>query len=245
MSVRGFFFGIIKFVLHAGALMMVGALSTFITLRFFTSGDEVIVPNLVGKDAVEAIRLLNQEGLQLKILPQKRYSKEVPSEHIVSQDPPSKTKIKAGRSIEVYISLGPEKIIVPDITGQTTRVATMTLEQNKLLPGKIVYVSSPNAESDQVLAQFPLPGTEVTDVRMVNLLANTSTYINPNSFVMPDLIGKPVSEVSSFFKDAGLRIGSTQAIDYPGIAPGTVVKQSPPAGYKVSTNTPISLYFSK
>jgi serine/threonine-protein kinase len=245
MSVKGFFFGIVKFLLHAGALMIVGALSTFVALRFFTSGDEVIVPNLVGKEPVEAIRVLNQEGLQLKILPQKRYSKEVPAEHIVAQEPPFKTRIKAGRSIEVYISLGPEKIIVPDITGQTTRVATMTLEQHKLFPGKIVYVSAEGAESDQVLSQFPLAGTEVTEIRTVILLANTSTYTNPNSFVMPDLIGKPVTEVESFFKRAGLRIGSTQPIDYSGVVPGTIVKQSPPAGYKVSTNTPISLYFSK
>ena len=86
----------------------------------------------------------------------------------------------------------------------------------------------------QVLAQFPLPGTVVTDVRVVSILANNSMYVNPKSFVMPDVIGKPVDDVSSFFKGAGLRVSSSQPIDYPGIAQGTVVKQSPPAGYKVS-----------
>ncbi len=225
--------------------MLVGALSTFITLCWFTTGDEVVVPDLKGKAPVEAIRMLSDKGLQLKILPQKRFSKEVAADHIISQEPLADTRIKAGRSIEVYMSLGPEKVIVPDLTGQTIRVAMMTIEQHKLSAGKIVYVSAPGAESDQVLAQFPLAGTIVTDVRIVNILANSSLYVNPRSFVMPDVIGKPVGEVSSFFKEAGLRVSTSQPIDYPGIVPGTVVKQSPPAGYKVSANTPISLYFSK
>jgi beta-lactam-binding protein with PASTA domain len=245
MSIKNFFLSIFRFFFHVIALMIVGALSTFTALRFFTAGDEVVVPNLKGKAPVEAIKLLTDKGLQLKILPQKRFDKEIPADHIISQEPDADTHIKTGRSVEVYMSLGPEKIVVPDLTGQTTRVATLTLDQYKLSPGKIVYVTSPGADSDAVLAQFPLPGTVVTDVRVVNILANNSMYVNPRSYVMPDVIGKPVDEVSSFFKDAGLRVSSSQPIDYPGIAPGTVVKQSPPAGYKVSSNTPISLYFSK
>ena len=245
MSIKGFFVGIFKFFAHVVALMLVGALSTFITLRWFTTGDEVVVPDLTGKAPVEAIRTLGAEGLQLKILPQKRYSKEIPADHIITQEPLAHTRIKSGRSVEVYMSLGPEKIIIPDLAGQTTRVAMMTLEQYKLSTGKIVYVSAPDAESDQVLAQFPLPGTVVTDVRTVSILANSSLYVNPKAFVMPDVIGQPFEEVRDFFKRAGLRISTSQPIDYPGIAQGTVVKQSPPAGYKVSANTPISLYFSK
>jgi serine/threonine-protein kinase len=245
MSIKGFFVGILKFFGHIIALMLVGALSTFITLRWFTTGDEVVVPDLTGKAPVEAIRTLTSQGLQLKILPQKRYSKDIPADHIISQEPIANTRIKSGRSVEVYMSLGPEKIIVPDLAGQTTRVAMMTLEQYKLSTGKIVYVSAPNAESDQVLAQFPLAGTVVTDVRSVSILANSSLYVNPKSFVMPDVIGQPIESVNSFLKEAGLRLSSSQPIDYPGIAAGTIVKQSPPAGYKVSANTPISLYFSK
>src|SRR5580765_6130404 len=168
MSIKNFFLSIFRFFFHVVALMIVGALSTFTALRFFTTGDEVVVPNLKGKAPVEAIKLLTDKGLQLKILPQKRFDKEIPADRIISQEPVADTHIKTGRSVEVYMSLGPEKIVVPDLTGQTTRVATLTLDQYKLSPGKIVYVTSPGAESDAVLAQFPLPGTVVTDVRVVN-----------------------------------------------------------------------------
>ena len=125
MSIKNFFLSIFRFFFHVIGLMIVGALSTFIALRFFTTGDEVVVPNLKGKAPVEAIKLLTDKGLQLKILPQKRFDKEIPADRIISQEPVADTHIKTGRSVEVYMSLGPEKIVVPDLTGQTTRVATL------------------------------------------------------------------------------------------------------------------------
>ena len=244
MSVRNFFVGLVKFMFHMFLLMVVGAISTFVTLRFFTAGDEVVVPNLKGKSSVEAIHLLNDAGLQLKIYPQKRYSDEVPADKILAQKPEAKQKIKRGRSIEVYMSLGPEKAIVPDLFGQTTRVANMTLGQRGLHQGKVLYVAKPGAEPDQVLAQYPAAGTELVGMRTVDMVVNTATE-NARIFVMPDLIGKPVTDVTTALEDAGLRVGVSQPVDYPGVASGTVVKQNPPAGYKVSTDTFIGLYYSK
>jgi len=244
MSIRNFFIGLIKFVGHVFLLMVVGAVSTFITLRFFTAGDEVVVPDLKGKSAVEAIQILKNEGLQLKIYPQKRYSDQVPAEKILAQKPDAKQKIKQGRSIGVYMSLGPEKAIVPDLLGQTTRVANMTLGQRGLHQGKILYVKVPGAEADQVLAQYPSAGTELVGMRTVDVLVNTASE-NTHVFVMPDVVGKSVTEVTTYLQQAGLRVGVSQGVDYAGVATGTVVKQNPPAGYKVSTDTFIGLYYSK
>ena len=41
-------------------------------------------------------------------------------------------------------------------------------------------------------------------------LANSSLYVNPKAFVMPDVIGQPVDDVSYFFKTAGLRVSTAQ-----------------------------------
>jgi len=244
MSIRNFVLGLFKFLGHVFLLMVVGAISTFITLRFFTAGDTVIVPDLKGKSAVEAIQALKNDGLQLKIYPQKRYSDDVPADKILAQKPEAKQKIKRGRSIEVYISLGPERAIVPDLDGQTSRVANMTLGQRGLHQGKVLFVTKPGAEPDQVLAQYPAPGTELTGMRTVDFVVNTANE-NTRVFVMPDLIGKPATDVTTALEDAGLRVGVSQPVDYPGVASGTVVKQNPPAGYKVSTDTFIGLYYSK
>jgi eukaryotic-like serine/threonine-protein kinase len=244
MRITRLLFTFVKYVLLIVSLMMVGALSTFLTLRFFTSGDEAVVPDLSGKDPVEAIRILRNSGLSLKILPQKRFNDKIPADKIVAQRPDPKTKIKQGRSVEVYISLGPEKTIVPEVIGQTMRVATMTLEQRGLHQGKVIYVTDPAAQADQILAQYPDAGTELTGARAVNLLVNNMVQSN-EYYVMPDVIGKQLSEVQDYFRDVGLRMSAAQAVDYPGISPNTVVKQTPPAGYKVSKDSYIGLYYSK
>ncbi len=244
MTIKGIFVGLFKFVGHAFLLMVVGAFSTLLTLRLFTSGDEVVVPDLTGKQPFEAIQILKQQGLQLKIHPQKRYSNTVKAERVLAQKPDPKQKIKQGRSIEVYLSLGPEKAVVPDLLGQTTRVATMSLGQRGLHQGKVLYVSKPGADQDQVLAQYPLAGTELVGTRTVDLLVNSGGEAT-GIFVMPDVIGKNLSDVTGYFQSAGLRVGISQAVDYPGVPTGTVVKQNPPAGYKVSMDTFIGLYYSK
>jgi serine/threonine-protein kinase len=244
MTIKNLFVGLLKFVGHIFLLMVVGAFSTLLTLRLFTSGDEVIVPDLTGKQAFEAIQILKEQGLQLKIHPQKRYSNTVKADRVLAQKPESKQTIKQGRSIEVYLSLGPEKAIVPDLMGQTTRVATMTLGQKGLHQGKVLYVTKPGAEQDQIIAQYPLPGTELIGTRTVDMLVNNGDDAT-RIFVMPDVIGKSLSDVTGYFQQAGLRVGVSQGVDYPGVPAGTVVKQNPPAGYKVSMDTFIGLYYSK
>lgn len=244
MTFKNLFFGLFKFTVHVFLLMLVGALSTFITLRFFTTGDEVVVPDLTGKDTPEAIQTLGTQSLQLKIMPQKRYSDQVAENKVVVQVPAKGTKIKKGRSVEVYLSLGPEKIVVPDVTGQSARVANLTLSQRGLHQGKLIYVSDPSVSADQVVAQFPVDGTVMIGARTVNLVINGMR--NPDEvYVMPDLIGKSFSSVNQELRSVGLRVGSTQPVDYPGIPAGTIVKQTPPAGYKVSFDTYIGLYYSK
>src|SRR5262245_26566259 len=177
-------------------------------------------------------------------MPQKRFSNEVAENKVVAQVPPKGTKIKKGRSVEVYLSLGPEKIVVPDVTGQTARVASLTLSQRGLHQGKLIYVLDPGMDSDQVVAQYPLAGTTMIGARTVNLVVN-GLRGKELIYVMPDLIGKSFQSVNQELRDMGLRVGSTQPVDYPGIPPGTVVKQTPPAGYKLTGDTYIGLYYSK
>jgi eukaryotic-like serine/threonine-protein kinase len=224
--------------------MLVGALSTFVTLRFFTAGDEVTVPDLTGRDTQQAIQILGKQSLQLKIMPQKRFSDQVAENKVVVQVPAKGTKIKKGRSVEVYLSLGPEKIVVPDVTGQTARVANLNLSQRGLHQGKLIYVSDPSVDSDQVVAQFPVAGTVMIGARTVNLVVN-GIRTRDAVYVMPDLIGKSFYSTNQELRDMGLRIGSTQAVEYPGIPTGTIVKQTPPAGYKVTEETFIGLYYSR
>lgn len=243
MTLKGCFFGIIKFVFLVGSLMVVGALSTFITLRLFTTGGEAVVPDLRGKDPVEAIQVLKQTGLHLKVMPQKRFSDQVAADRIVAQRPDPNSRIKEGRTVEVYMSLGPEKAIVPDLLGQTPRVAALTLEQQGLIVGKVIHVNDDKSEPEEILSQYPVAGTELIGSKIVNLVVN-STLGAAHSMIMPDVIGMKLGPVEDYFRANGLRVGVTQGVRYPGIPSGTIVKQNPPSGYRLSKETAIGLYYS-
>jgi beta-lactam-binding protein with PASTA domain len=62
---------------------------------------------------------------------------------------------------------------------------------------------------------------------------------------MPDLIGRSAERVLEGVRATGLKVAEVRYQTYPGVAPGIVLRQTPPAGHRVSTRTPVSLDVSK
>src|SRR5579872_4105861 len=92
-------------VLMVSILIVAAILSALTAMRFAIRGREVVVPPLVGKTQAEAQKMLEDNGLLLKIS-SKRFSSEIPEGHIVDQIPPSGTHLKSNRSVKVLVSLG-------------------------------------------------------------------------------------------------------------------------------------------
>ena len=65
------------------------------------------------------------------------------------------------------------------------------------------------------------------------------------SYVMPDLIGREVGEALAALQSAGLKVGDVRYRTYPGVEPGIVLRQAPPAGYPVSSRAALTLDVSK
>ena len=62
---------------------------------------------------------------------------------------------------------------------------------------------------------------------------------------MPDLIGRQAADVMDGLRRHGLKVAEIRNRTYPGVAPGVVLRQFPPAGHAVSPRTPLSLDVSK
>ena len=65
------------------------------------------------------------------------------------------------------------------------------------------------------------------------------------SYVMPDLIGRDARSVLEILERAGLKVTDVRYRSYPGVAPGIVLRQSPPAGQRVSSRAALSLDVSR
>jgi serine/threonine-protein kinase len=172
----------------------------------------------------------------------KKYDTRVPSEHIVLQEPTGGATLKAHRSIRVWLSLGPRRLNVPAVEGESLRTARIALEQAQVPLRRVVEVEDRNAEGT-VLVQRPPAGER--DAVEEGLAVLVSRGPLGTDYLMPDLIGRHAADVMDGLRRAGLKVAEIRYRTYPGVAPGIVLRQIPPAGHAVSPRTPMSLDVSK
>lgn len=118
------FFGKFKSLFLWGnlAAMVLVLLLLFFGLKWWLSsythhGEEIEVPNVVAKSEADAEKLLQENGLQLKVVGTS-YVKDMPGGHIISQEPKAGANVKNGRIIFVTVnSLTVPKERIPEIIG--------------------------------------------------------------------------------------------------------------------------------
>jgi serine/threonine-protein kinase len=226
-------------VLGLGLLAAAG-LSAVATMRAVLSSQEVSVPSLADKRVPEAGAIAARHGLLLRV-EGKRYDAKVQAERVVAQEPPPGSALKTGRSIRVWLSLGPQRLAVPAVEGESVRTGRLAREQSGLQVARVVEVDADQAEGT-ILVQRP-PAGEADDAGQgVSLLASRG---RPRDYVMPDLIGRRAEDVLPLLHRAGLKVAEVRYRTYPGVASGVVLRQAPPAGHRVSPRGVVSLDVSK
>ncbi|MDH4164516.1 MAG: PASTA domain-containing protein, partial [Nitrospirota bacterium] len=75
------------------ALVAVGIVSALAVIALLLRQEEVRVPDLVGKDVVSVIEIMNQQGLLLAVA-RREPNQTIPRDSIVSQNPLPGTGIK-------------------------------------------------------------------------------------------------------------------------------------------------------
>jgi len=222
------------------ALLITTALSAITTMRVVLTSQEVVVPSLLQKRVPEARGVAAGQGLDLRV-EGKRFDSTVPVDRVVAQEPPPGSTLKSQRSVRVWVSLGPRRILVPAVEGQTLRTARLRLDEAKITVGRIIEVDDPAVEGT-ILVQSPPPGETEPDFEALSLLVSRGRGAD---YVMPDLIGRKAEDVLTALTQAGLKVADVRYRTYPGVAPGVVLRQLPPAGYRVGRESTVSLDVSK
>jgi beta-lactam-binding protein with PASTA domain len=65
------------------------------------------------------------------------------------------------------------------------------------------------------------------------------------TYVMPDLIGTAGTRVADLLRRRLFRVTILGEVPYPGLPPGTVVRQTPQAGFQIAPGDPITLEVSR
>jgi beta-lactam-binding protein with PASTA domain len=228
----------LKIAVVGALLVLVAAVSAYVTVRRSVSGGNIQVPELIGMTADEATVALRKQALMLEPVAE-RHDPHVEAGRILAQEPASGSTIKTERKVKVVLSLGEEGAVIPDLRGSAARGAQIALQQQGYRMSGQVYTWSARQDENQVIAQDPPAGGAGVKDGRVSLLVSRGRP--PVVYVMPDLTGRPESEAVRFLQRAGLRPGPARhQPDAPG-APGTVVAQRPEAGYPVRAGDLVSL----
>lgn len=223
---------IILIVLLLVAGVSVGVLYSVSKKLFFPEETipDVIVPDIVNKSLPEAFNILKSNNLNVEFSGLE-YSNAVPAGNVISQDPMSGTKVKAGRSIKVVISKGIEFVNVPNIIGQELGNARKILESVGLKIGDIKESYSRTSPNGIVLSQNPKYGDIVSKNSLVTV--EISRHL-PN--IMPDLIGKTQEEAERLIDS----LGSYKLIirEAESDTPGVVISQNPPPNTSIIQEIP-------
>ncbi|HEU4523017.1 MAG TPA: PASTA domain-containing protein [Thermoanaerobaculia bacterium] len=207
-------------------------------------GRSIPTPNLIGKSVNEARAITSDLGVELEVDDEhRRNSDKVPVGHVVWQNrsPGATSFIKRGTALRVELSAGPLVLRVPDLEGQTQGTSVLRLGQQNLQAGALSYIETDKNRG--VLAADPPKGTVVEAQKPVALLIGVEPA--PPTYVMPDLIDKPLEEVRGRLEARGLKVSTVKFEAYPGIPDGIIIRQYPLRGAPVSSRDAITVVVSR
>jgi len=229
-----------KFFVLMGALGVTFLVFFGVAMRVALWARDVQVPSLVGRTVNEATAALADRDLALRVEENKRPDDKIEVGKVMQQEPDAGVTSRRQRTVRVWISSGPKRTIVPPLVGQNERAAQSSLQQQGVVVSSVSEFRSSDYPADVVVAQDPAATSRAPEVSiLLNRGELSATY------VMPDVIGVDGERAADALRQQGFRVSIVGTQPYPGVPPGTVVRQQPAGGFRVGGSDAISLEVSR
>jgi serine/threonine-protein kinase len=220
-------------VLLAIAGIFVGGLTVWLATQIFglSTNDRITVPSLDGLTLEKATVLLIEEGLVLgEVSPE---NSERPIDTIISQIPQAGTSILAGRGVDVVVSAGKSKVVVPKLIGvQSVEDARRILSDKGLKLGPIIEVES-DSDKGVIISSDPAAGSAVSAGTEVSLSISSGLKI------VPQVVGLSEAQARTDLANLGFQVQILQQVVTEQI--GSVLAQAPKPGTKSSEGALITI----
>jgi beta-lactam-binding protein with PASTA domain len=225
-----------RYLLRTLVLIVVFMASALTAMRFAIHGRQTTIPKIVGLSQNQAEKLLADHGLVLE-QGDRYFSSEVPPGRVMSQAPAPGAQVRRGWHVRVAESMGPQRVVIPDLVGNSERAAEINIRRRGLELGSIANATVSGAPGDQIIAQSPpANATNVSEPKISLLIAASE---DRPSFVMPDLVGQSEDAAIDAVVNAGLRVGGikTQAPPAPASGQQPSGAQAVPSGTRMVVRT--------
>ena len=195
------------FIAAISAVVLTGVISLAVFALAVRGEEEVLVPNLVGKELSAAMLEMQVKELYPRLV--LRYSDNADEKgKVLEQNPAPSAIVKAGSRVTLTVSRGYVATHVPDYTGQLLDYARLSVKSMTWADGsELITIADPlyqtrNLPEGTIISQEPPSGTPITDaieMKFVVSKGNGSTKV-----AVPTLVGKSVSEVISIMENTKL-----------------------------------------
>jgi serine/threonine-protein kinase len=197
------------------------------------------VPRVLGLPLERAREVLAEAQLKpLDPIPVRHPT--APRQSVVWQDPPPGVTVPEGTTVELSVSVGPQRIPVPDVAGYEAKIAELLLEAAGLRVGRIDSAQTA-APPGVTVSTRPSAGTPVLPGGRVTLVVSAGAP----TIQVPHLIGLTLSEARASLEQAGLALGTYFSRGGTSARPGTVIDQRPAGGTLAAPGTAVHVILAR
>lgn len=197
------------------------------------------VPDLTGRQAAEAVQLLNDASLRVGTVSEIA-TDVVSAGLIVSQKPGSGTTLRPGDAVALVVAAAADASNMPDLVGRTQVSAAAQLALARLRP-RVVTTYSTTAGEGAVVSQLPVSGTRLAAGTEVVVVVSKGPA--PLSATVPRLTGLSEDESKHLLSSYGLEGAFYHSYDT-SVSAGDVITQSPIARASVPFGSLVQVLLS-
>jgi len=202
---------------------------------FLTPSNITVVPNVVNNDILDALPEIEKAGLFVSV--DYTISPDVPRGIIIKQIPSAGSRVREGKIIKLFVSIGSGEIVLPDFSGKTVDEVKSYLS-SKGMRVSVEYVQSENSPSGSILKILPSPGTKIKPGDQVNIYV----AIGSSSMPMPNIIDMSWDQVLLMFDSKNINVSITPVVTTDPEKDGKIVDQMPKEGDMVSPQMNVQAY---
>lgn len=164
----------------------------------------VTVPHVVGMSTEDAVRTMADVGLIADIT-ERRFSNEVPENHIISQAYLEGEQLKQGFTVSLVVSNGGVQSLVPNLRNQNLVNAQIMIENEEFVVGEITEIFHDLPEGT-VVEQSPRSGLQMAKGTEINLVISKGPEVR--QYIVPSVRNRTIREAEVTLNQLGLKLGA-------------------------------------
>lgn len=219
---------------------------TFRWLEYHTNhGQEIPVPNVINKSVYDAVKILEDTGLDYEV-DSATYNPKFRPLQVLKVYPSPGSRVKDGRAIQLMVnpkSWAP--VAIPDVINKYSGLAFQRLDQVGLKVGDTLY--EPSIQKDAVIrimykGNSMKPGTKIPRFSVIDVVVGSGPMRNIS---MPNVVGLTVKEAKAVIARNLFEMGVVDHEDGGKDESDIVYYQDPGSGDQRDQGMQIDLWASK